>query len=109
MLKSIFWGNKKSPGKATERLISSKRIKVRRVSISKWAREAQNCDLAISKIDIQLSALSGEFTRARKEYLLARRCEWQGKLKIAQSHLENQKSKLSSGLQHNLNVTTKRF
>ena len=109
MLKVLFWGTKKSSGRPKERLISSKRFSSRRVNISKWAREAQKCELAISSLDNRISRLRGNFTRARREYFLAKRTEWQGKLKIALSHLDDQKSKLGNGLKHNLDLTVKRF
>jgi len=105
----LFWRAKKPSNKPKERIIPTTRIKRRRVNISKWAREAQKCDLAISNIDEKLSRLRGNFTRARKEYLLATRTVWQGKLRIALSHLGDQKSKLDNNLKQNHDLTVKRF
>jgi hypothetical protein len=110
MFKLLFGRvQKKKPNRPNERLVSSRRVRARRVSISYWARLAQQCEIAIASIDKDLSMLKGKFIRARKELLLARRNVWQGQLRIALSYLGNQKCKLDNSLTHNLDVTIKRF
>ena len=111
MISGKFWGSKKakSKSKKSEKTIPDNHLRGRRSKISGWAREAQTCDVAIANIDEQLSKLSGPFTRAKRELLLARRTVWVGRLNIAEAHLKKEKSSLSGSLKHNLELTTRRL
>ena len=109
MVKLMFWGKTQKVKVAKERRISVSRIRERRLSISKYAREAQKCDIAIAKIDKELSTLSGKFIRATSELLKARRFEWEGRLVVALANLKIAKSSLISNNKHNLNLVTRRL
>ena len=102
-------GSKPNTNRSAQRKISTRRIYGRRLIISQWALEAQKCDIAISKVDEKLSALTGPFVRAAKERLEAKRLELTGKLNIALSHLKKQKALMGNNIKHNQELTTRRL
>ena len=105
----FFPGNKAKAKVAQQRLISSTRIHSRRGQISKWAAEAQKCDIAIAEIDKKLSKLKGIFIRAPKEHLEVRRLIWEGRRNQAVVKLNRQKTTLTTNVKHNQDLTAKRY
>jgi hypothetical protein len=103
-----FWVSNQD-GKIAPRKISAGRITMRKVKVSKWARDAQKCEEAIANIDKELSKLNGQFTRAKKELLSARRLVWEGKLTQALSHMNKEKSLLNRNVKHNQKLVARRL